>query len=199
VATFSITAGAADGYWPGSLSTWAAIRSATASSPINNSDELSVYGTYIPTAYYVGRSFLPFDTSPIPDDAVITGVVMRLTGRNGVSPYDNVHVVTTTNTSATLAGGVALANFGATSLGFLPAAAGINTPTDVTLTGATINKAGISYFGLRSGGDLNNSPTTNAYLCVYASEAANPGYRPMLIVTYTTGGMLPMLLAMNGD
>ena len=181
-----------DGYIGiGSVATFATARDgdsdAWANTTLDTNQALRANGTLSGGVWYVNRSLLPFDTSSLPDDATIVSVGLRLTvGLKGANGGDAIHVVTTSNTSIASGsgGGFATANWGASSLGNIAASVELDTPTDVTVTGLTINKTGATYVGLRGNGDLANSATADAYMHLYSVENSTTSYRPLLTVTY---------------
>ena len=161
------------------------------------------------TAYYLNRTFFPFDTSSIPDDASVTAATLN------VYPYakknddndgdDFVTVVQTSQASTTT---LSTADF--------DQAGNINNPTegvdtserkDITgvSTGAyltfNLNSTGLGWIsptgttnlGLREGHDVIDSPFTSSsttaaqrnYLYLRSSEYAGTTYDPYLQVTYT--------------
>ena len=158
------------------------------------------------TSYRIRRAFLPFDTSSLPDDAVISDAKLK-TYINSKLNNDNdgddwVTVVQTSQPSNT-----ALANSD------FDLAGSINNPTEGVDTGerkditsvstsayltfnlnATgkgwVNKTGFTKLGLREGHDVIDSPFTgtsgqNNYLIIRAGEYSGTSSDPKLEITYS--------------
>ncbi len=158
------------------------------------------------TSYRIRRAFLPFDTSSLPDDAVISDAKLK-TYINSKLNNDNdgddwVTVVQTSQPSNT-----ALANSD------FDLAGSINNPTEGVDTGERkditsvstsayltfnlnttgkgwVNKTGFTKLGLREGHDVIDSPFTgtsgqNNYLIIRAGEYSGTSSDPKLEVTYS--------------
>lgn len=149
----------------------------------------------------LGRSIFLFDTSSLPDEATISAAtlsVMTGSGKNdpaGWAPDVNVYSSAPASNTAVVAGDF-------DSLGTTPFSTAI-TYANWAATGnyndfalnsdglSAISKTGVSKFGLRNANyDVANSAPTwsaskTANLDVYYAEKGT-GYKPKLVVTYTT-------------
>jgi len=190
--------GSGDGYVRNdSTVNYATARNAGTGNVANGTATLSDFTSpgqaYSGGKYYVGRVFLPTDTSSIPDTDVISSGSVNFfpTGVRNVDSDSVVFVSTNQASTSTLA----LDDFdtaGSVSGGDLPLASiTANTMTAVTLNATGlgfINKSGISKVGLRSLQDINSSaPTGDAndfYPGICFSEHATSAQRPYLSLTY---------------
>jgi uncharacterized repeat protein (TIGR02543 family) len=138
------------------------------------------------------RSFLHFDTSALPDNAVITSVVLRLyeAGTNGSDPFLSLGQLRIDMIKPAFgAAGVELADFEAVS-----PRVNIGSITEIspslfssTLNNAArnyLNKTGTTQFRIYFAIDDNDNATSD-FIRFFSGEASSEN-RPKLIITYTT-------------
>jgi hypothetical protein len=206
--------GAGDGYVSyggSSTQTWATVHNAT-------SGDLADYtGTYtiaesfedsVGTNYYgIVRTFLPFDTSGLPDGATITAanlsIYVTATVNSDNDGYDYIGVVQTTqasNSSLVIGdyndcGAVNSPTQGATAIDITGISTSAYTTFTLSATGiGWINLTGWTYLGIREGHDLAGHPiATNKDDSVTFSPSNYIGTSqdPYLLITYTSGGPTP--------
>jgi len=148
----------------------------------------------IGAGYEIYRGFVFFDTSSVPDDAIITSATLKLTGyvdcsdtnfdiviQNGQPDYPNYPDLLPTDYNCTYYSGIG-GSFNTSGYSYDPDGIGIVlTPTGR----GWINKAGITKLCLRSSRDKDYvAPTGNEYVGVYTYEYGM-GLQPKLEVTYT--------------
>lgn len=150
------------------------------------------YSTAGGTLFYVFRGALFFDTSSLPDDATISSAVLSLYGDDD---YITVDFLITVVDGALLNEPLVDADYG--DLGSQNVSGGSFSTSGFSTSGYNeialnetgmgwISKTGITKFGLRSSRDIApTEPTTTESVRVYSFENV-PGYRPKLVVTYTT-------------
>ncbi|MFO1434004.1 MAG: DNRLRE domain-containing protein [Candidatus Competibacteraceae bacterium] len=143
---------------------------------------------------YQYKSILSFDTSPLPDNALLTSATLRLQRGtlNGTSPFTThgallADIVTGAfNNNAALETADFQAPATATGVMTLSAAAGNGTWSEGTLnaTGlAALNKTGKTQVRLYFSLDDDND-STGDYLGYYAGEYGTAAARPQLVVNY---------------
>ena len=141
--------------------------------------------------YYVFRASIPFDTSSIPDDAIITGATLFLFGYDADYSYtDFIIEIVQSNQSSSHS--LTLSDFGvfaATSGGSLNTGNwnGYNELNSIILNEkglSWINKKGITNLGLRSSRDINQAePFQHEFINIWSSES-NTSYKPYIVVEY---------------
>ena len=153
--------------------------------------------------YYVQRSFISFDTSSIGDDDTVTQVNLKMVIKEDGSNTDyDVQIVkydwsqlasdlsNTTYRETAYDGALA----GDADDNIWRNTAGININTQYTsgnLSTAWVNKTGVTYYALRSSGDKDGiAPTGLSYVYLYSQSETTESYRPVLSVTYSSGGAL---------
>lgn len=149
--------------------------------------------------HFLARAVAWFDTSSIPDTAVITAATISVVGTDKASGLggQGLHVCgsTSTNTTTVVAADYqarAGTSFG--SKGYTSFLTDGTTYNDITLNAsglAAIDKTGYSRFTFRISGDmLNDEPTWHAgaesYVNILLKEEPGTGVDPKLVVTYTT-------------
>lgn len=153
---------------------------------------------------YVYRPYHLFDTSALPDGASITEATLSYYGAakiddNGATPTMNVYSSNPTTNTDIVQGDFAKSHFGTTPFSTAKSYADflVADPfwNDFTLNGdglAAISKTGVSKFTLREPtyDIIGTEPTRGGntkwtYMLVKPSEAGN-GYKPKLVVTYST-------------
>jgi hypothetical protein len=165
-----------------------------------------IYAVYImseatsPQWRYLYRSIFLFDTSSLPDDAVISAATLSLYGKAkydnlGISPNINVYLPNPASNTALVAADFNVANWGSTPLCDSPIPyagwnlAGYNNFALNAAGLAAINKTGISKFGTRNvnydvaGSTPAWSSFKDSSLETYGAEQGS-GYKPKLVVTY---------------
>jgi hypothetical protein len=147
------------------------------------------------TTYYVGRMFLPFDTSSLPDSATISAVTVAVYGYSGGQAdagHSSLKVYKGTQADSPTT--VDYDSFETTEFSddFSPWAYPLSTSGYSTITlnaagRAAISLTGTTKFCIRCTGDINNlTPTGLNYVHVYSNEKGS-GYQSKLVVTYTSG------------
>jgi hypothetical protein len=205
--------GAGDGYvlYGGSSTiTWANVHHATAGD----------YADYTGTTMYaesfessdgtnyngIQRSFLPFNTAALPDDATITAATLNIyvstTSDTDNDGYDYVSVVQTTQASTSSVvvedydqcGAVQSPQKGAADIDITDISAGYTVFT-LNATGiAWISLTGWTQLGIREGHDVaDHQIATNKdnYVLFYSSAYTGTSRDPYLNITYTVPEVIP--------
>lgn len=182
--------------------TWAAIRGAagTAASDSTVETNVRIYSDELTDKWRnLMRTIFLFDTSALPDGAVISAATLSLFGVTG---WDNLSITPDINIySSNPASNIALEAGDFDSLGDTEFAtaityAGWSTTgyNDFTLNAsgrAAISKSGVSKFGSRNANydAANSAPNwsnyTDSLIRHYCAELGS-GYKPKLVVTYST-------------
>jgi len=146
------------------------------------------------------RGIFLFDTSSLPDDAVINAATLSLYGYaklDGLSATPNINIYLSAPASNTALAAGDFDSLGATAFCDTPVTyAGWSTSgyNDFTLNVsgiANISKTGISKFGARNANyDVTNTAPTwvsnaGSYVQAYTADKGT-GYKPKLVVTYTS-------------
>jgi hypothetical protein len=142
--------------------------------------------------FHIYRSALFFDTSSLPDTAVITSATLSLYGfiDGSGTDFDITVVNGTLLNDPLVAGDYGYLGTQTTSGGALNTT-GFSTSgyNDIPLNAAGvgwISKTGMTQFGLRSSRDIAaTAPSTGEWVAVYSHEQG-VGYRPQLNVSYDT-------------
>lgn len=139
----------------------------------------------------VTRSLLSFDTSSIPDDAIVTGATITLTGAGSVTGSNGtVDLVASTQASGTAVVAADYSRVGTTLLANQIAlgswnGSGANVFTLNAAGIAALNLSGYTKFAVRHSSDrLNSSPGSDNAVPAYFSEQTGTGSDPVLSVTY---------------
>lgn len=204
--TFYPTSG--DGYIYQINASWDTAHDATSGAGVSYAGSNTVTGTSIISSdYRLFRTFIPFDTSSIPDDATVTDAKLNVYvyAKNN---YDNDgdDFVTLVQTSQASTTALATADFGQAGSTNNPAE-GIDTSERKDITSISTNayltfilnstgrdwisKTDATKLGLREGHDVIDSAITRSsttaynYLLNYSSESSGTTYDPYLEVTYT--------------
>lgn len=154
--------------------------------------ELEVGQEFDGSDYYVYRAYLDFNTSELPDNAIITNVTLGMQIKTFFIDSNNfdVEIWDYVWTEPLSASGQ---DFNASEFGAIFDAdwrntLGLNTNTyynSSDLNTSWINLTGETKYQLRSNRDvLRTEPTDAEYIDIYPSEIA--GRKPTLYVTYTT-------------
>lgn len=195
MATLTAYAAAADGYVRSGDPTYSTAR---AGASLETGDAAAFYNlgqTWNGFNYLIYEVFLSFDTSSIPDDAVISAVELSLYGNGDLSDtdfdiearlYDWGASVTTADwvAGASLGGYTLLASRSTSGL----SVAGYNAFTE---NGSNfrdnINKTGTTSILLCSSRHrAGNTPTGNEYVTFFSTDETGTTKDPKLVVTYTT-------------
>jgi len=152
--------------------------------------------------YYIRRDFLPFDTSALPDDAVISAATLGLY-ITSADEYDNdaeayIGIVQTSQNSPTAliaddydqCGAVDNPTQGATAVDITDLTVDQYNTWTLNATGrGWISKTGYTLLGMREGHDITDTPTIDAGgandVRARTSEYAGTASDPYLEVTYT--------------
>ena len=158
--------------------------------------------------YWTRRMFLKFDTSSIPDMAIITRVKLRLTAQadSSTTDFDIQIVKQDWSSQDPIASGTREAAYDGCLAGTADdniwrntSGMSLNTPYESgELDISRINKTGNTYYSLRSSRDYSNtepsaSVSENESITIYTSEVATSAYRPYLVVEYTVNYMRVMM------
>ncbi len=161
--------------------------------------------TYSGNTYSISRILLPFDTSALPDDAVVDIASLRVYIGNPINDQDDdgndfLRVVQNTAASPTAitnddydqVGAIDNPTAGATDLDISNIAGPDHKTFTLNATGRSwINLTGYTKFGLREGHDVVDDPITTGYISgvtVQTSETNGTTYDPYLQITYHSNG-----------
>ena len=147
--------------------------------------------------YLVFRSFLKFDTSGIPDGDTVTQVNLKLTCKADYSTADfDIQIVKqdwsaqdpVTDGNMDTAYDNCLSGDADDSIWRNTSGMATNTQyTSGNLSTAWVNKAGDTYYSLRSNEDFaTRLPSVDEWITLYDGEDETAAYRPVLTVTYTS-------------
>lgn len=178
-----------DGEVWASGASWAAAQGATSGTAEVNTSPSAVYSE---PGVFMGRVFLPFDTSALPDSAIITSATLRVyvvaVNDNDNDGNDFIRVVESTQASPTL---IANADFDAVTTTALATDVDIGTISNnaylefsLNSTGLTlISPTGYTKLALREGHDVLNDPIATGItgISIHPSDAAN---KPELVINY---------------
>lgn len=156
----------------------------------------------------MARGIVLFDTSSLPDDAVITGATIQVyvqAKHNDFAQSLGVTAVTPTANTSLVAADYDIAKFGSTRFA---TDVNIDSLTEnayntITLNNdgiAAITDTGVSKFALRLSGDIDNTAPTwasgeTSYAILHTSDNTN---KPRLVVTYTSAGGSAIWTAVAG-
>lgn len=182
-----------DGHVISSSAVWATVRGSTtgtASAAGANSGSDAPRAILFAGTYYIGRSFLPFNTSSLPDTDTISSATFSLYFNSFAGTVaDTLEVVQTSQASPTALASGDYNNLAFTSGGSITyptATAGYKAIT-LNATGLTwINKTGWTYLGAISGYDLSN--TAPSGYRQGSVDYANGTNAPKLVVEHTGSG-----------
>lgn len=140
--------------------------------------------------YQIFRSYIMFLTSSIGAATVTAAVAsVKKTTRIGTINHSTaLSTVTTSSATSIAVGDYNKTNFGsevASRINYDDQTDGVYV--DFTITDLTsIDKTGVTKYGLRAGGDVDNSAPSNgqSYIQYYGAETAGTGNDPKLVVTY---------------
>lgn len=187
IQTFTSVAGGDGNVYVDNGGTWATVRSATSGTAQAGSDPVGVYASQL-TSRSIGRIFIPFDTSLLPDLATIVSATITFNVTAVLSASGTIHAIQTTQADPTSLVGEDYDTVIFMSGGSVAVSA---TGSKVITLNATargwINIAGYSKFGLIEDHDLTNTDpvTTDHRFTVNMAENATIGDRPTLSVEYT--------------
>ena len=180
---------------------WATVQAASTGSlrgAVNNFIQTSLSG-----GYNIDRGFMVFDTSSLPDNAVITSVTLEVTGtfkNDSGTDACTYNVFDSTCSDTIVAGDFDLVGTTpyATAIAFASwNGAGTNTWTFNATGIAAINLAGLTKICLREAAfDVANTAPAGVRYVGYSSVSTSP----VLTITYTAtaeGGVNPNLLLMG--
>ena len=147
-------------------------------------------------SYRLYRGSLPFDTSVIPEDAVITSVKLNLYGYNNNGSQGGALACVTTHTRSDASNVIGddyhISSHGETPLASFVALANEHyTIFDLSEEGINqVNSNGVSFFSVRTHFDcLDIDPGSGGGTSIavnwYSSEAAGTEFDPYLEITYT--------------
>ncbi|MBI4992654.1 MAG: hypothetical protein HZC26_00755, partial [Candidatus Magasanikbacteria bacterium] len=201
---------AGDGYIYKSNTSWDATHDATSGSSASYASIQAVVGAAKSTAgYYIYRSFLPFDTSSIPDDAKVTSASLNIyaySKKNNDNDGDDFVTLVQTSQAGTTT--LAKEDFDQTGAMDNPIE-GIDLSERKDITDIAIGKyltfnlnptglgwisaTGTTKLGLREGHDVIDSPFATSsvasiqynYLYILSSEYSGIAKDPYLSITYT--------------
>ena len=176
--------------------TWATVKGLTTGTAAGGADPVNVYASML-VSRSIGRIFLPFDTSTLPDNAIVSAATVQFNVTSIASSNGTLHAVQTTQADPTsLAAGdfdnIAGSSSTMTSGGSVAVSSTGSKTITLDATGLTwISKTGYTLLALVEDRDLTNTdPSPSDYrFSVNTNENATPGNRPLLTITYalTTG------------
>lgn len=194
-----------DGYVVADGGSWASVRGAATGSTVNSSSPnftISVYSIDTGPPYYiiassVTRAFFLFDTSTLPDLAIISDATLSLYATsksiNDNDGDDTANIVTSTPATNT---NLVLADYNQTGTVLQAPAKDISSNVTLSTYNAfvfnstgigNVSLTGVSKFALREGHDLINSvPLASNDAAFSSAEASGTSQDPKLEVTYTT-------------
>jgi len=184
----------------GNAVTWSGVRGLSSSSDINTTETGQAIRTYKENiaSWYLYRWIWTFDTSALPDDAIITSATLSLyqnnTGETKVSDdTDSIDIVSSAPSTNNNCTGTDYATLGTTAFGSIAISAlTTNAYNDFSLNSggiANISLSGISKFGGKTELDrANTTPTGNNLSWFYTADQTGTDKDPVLTVVYTTGG-----------
>lgn len=187
-----------DGYVSNDRATWAAARSNTDGTTVNDTIEqgVIVQDRYISSSQWiVNVAFFLFDTSDLTASANISDTVFSVKPHDSAGSTNtdgmNIRIVASTPAATNILATGDFDQVGATSFAEMAAwTASDNTYRDFTLDAngrANVSKTGISKFGARGSLAMDNTTPTgnNQSYCRYADYTGTTS-DPKLVVTYTT-------------
>ena len=179
-----------DGFIYGTSTTYSTARAGSNSS--NTALEYLTLGqVYSAPNYLVYRAYLAFDTSGLPDDALIEQVNLSLKVKTNASTTDFDVAIYQANWTAPLGGDARESNYdlAGTLDGVWKATADITTGqryTSANLDTTYPSKTGTTKYMLKSSRDVaGNTPTGNEYIDVYSADRTGAGDDPILQITYS--------------
>ncbi len=169
--------------------TWSSIRgqsSGTDAYPTANPSSVVYSDAALPL---ILRGFWAFDTSSLPDNAVISAATLKLYGSAvATGSADSVHIVQGSQGSPVAVGdysAVGSTSFGSIALSSWSNGAYNSIALDASGI-AAISLSGTTKFAARASSDLNNSAPGSQQSCAaYYSEESGTSKDPVLEVTYT--------------
>ncbi|MFA4845778.1 MAG: SpvB/TcaC N-terminal domain-containing protein, partial [Patescibacteria group bacterium] len=215
---------AGDGYVYKYNASWDTAHDATSGSGFSYIASLALVGTTKSTTnYYLYRSFLPFDTSSIPDDATVTSATLNVYVYSKINnDNDGDDFVTLVQTSQAGTTSLVREDFDQAGATDNPTE-GIDTSERKDITSVTTNvyltfnlnttglgwisKTGTTKLGLREGHDVIDSSFTSSSssstqynnLYIRSSEYSGTSYDPYLSITYTQTASPTPVTAMLQD
>lgn len=207
MATDTFTGSSGDGEVVGASSVYSTARSTSTGSD-DTATTASVGQRLVSTTYSVFRGFLVFDTSAIPDNAVISSATLLVTADTDLSVGADFNVQVYRYAWADTLASNREANYdgaygGAATLeGTLrDTSAGWSSGTQYSLAvdPAGISKTGTTRYALCSSRDVAGTTPTGIELVTWrTANHATPGDRPQLEVVYTVPSAVPNSLALMG-
>lgn len=193
--------GAADGHvYKENVSNWNTIHDATSGTKVGGETMRVQTAKNGSGNYFINRVAIPFNTSGLPDNAVISSATLRFyvtgVGNTDNDGNDFVRVVQTTTNSATdlvdedydQIGAIDNPTAGATDKDISTISNEANLSFSLNATGMSwIDKSGWTKLGLREGHDaVDAAPDYENGVTVYTSSYTDPARQPRLEITYTT-------------
>ena len=194
-----------DGYvGSNDLTTWAAARSSATGNDVDGGGGAAILYAYSRKvnagSWWLYRSFVPFDTSSIPDTDTIDAATFSLWGLTGGANTDSTSVVFIQTTQPDPPTDLVAGDYdsltldtpaeGATRLAFASIATGAYNDITLNATGrGWVNKTGYTKLGYRAALDVDNSePTGDNNARFSSANEAGTTQDPKLSVTHTTPG-----------
>lgn len=168
---------------------WAVVHdAASGNDPRTDLTYLSAYVNYDGDISYIGRMYLPADTSAIGSGSTITAAELH-TFQDGGGTAGTYSIVTTNQASTSALQNSDYSQMGSSSLGDIVVTTvtlGTEYTTAISSPDTNISKTGFTKLGVRENvHDLLNSAATGAVVFeIASSENATAGYRPFYRVTY---------------
>jgi len=188
------TGGTADGLVYGSNATYLTARSTSSAIATTGGGDAAVGQRVFNGDFRVYRGFFVFDTSSIGADSTVTQVNLKLTTLTyeTIANHFDVQIVKfdwNGKTREEIYDGILAAD--ADDAILYNTADGIGRKTSGNLSTSWVSKEGSTYYGIRSSRDVDaTEPPGYERLGVYFANESTESRRPVLTVTYTTGGAL---------
>ena len=189
-------AGAGDGQTRAANATWTTARNAATGSDYTN---YAATTNYIQTYYTSGnykimRTFLPFDTSALPDDATISAATSSVFCYSDTKDVGDFVVVAGNQASQSAVVAGDYDGMGSTEFGRIEPRESRRNNIVLNASGrGFINKTGYTKLGIVTSYDFDNTApvdgTSEMGIPIGTSERAGTVYDPYLSVTYTSGGV----------
>lgn len=174
--------------------TWQQAHDATSATDVYDAAANTACVASYPSLGLMTRGFFSFDTSSLPDTAVVTSATLTITGAAALTgSAGSVELVASTQASNTALVANDYDNVGTTAYATGIAltswnASGTNVFTLNSTGRSAINLTGHTLLALRHSSDINNSsPGSDNVVPAYFSEQGGTGSDPVLSITYLGG------------
>jgi len=170
---------------------WSTARDATSGTLDQGCNAGESYGRLVGGDYYVGRTFLTFDTSAIPDSDIIDSAVLSVSPGtlSGGGTSRSINIYDSTHTDDPIAGDYDLAGTTAYSTAITQDLLVVDTYSDFTLNASglsAINASGYSKFSVREVQKdvANSAPANDIYTILNLHYCTGVSKDPKLVITH---------------